>query len=75
MKPEDYEKVKREVKSVVMKYLIEKRIDHTDGTAVLMAAPGIWKALVASGKCPKGFNYEMLVRGITIAYSENDRNN
>ncbi len=55
------EEIKQDMKEVILAHLKEKGIDPTDSTTVIMNAPGIWRALVVSGKMPRQLTYDMMM--------------
>lgn len=63
----DREKVKADLKEVILNYLKDRGIEPHDSTKVIMNADGIWKALCVSGKMPRVLTYGMFMEGMTGA--------
>lgn len=63
----DLEKVKKELTEVIAIYCSTHNISIFDSTSLVVSAPGIWKALVSSGKMPKSMRYEDLISAIINA--------
>lgn len=67
MNQTDRNKIHAELMDVILNYLREQKIDPSNSTQVIMAAPQIWKALCESGKMPKFLTYSMMMEGMMSA--------
>lgn len=67
----DRNRVIADLKDVILAWCKENNIEPTDSTKVIMNAPSLWNALVASGKMPKQLTYSMMMEGMMGAALSN----